>query len=95
MYSIYYIIQKYNKRARGDPATQQVESLLIVMYANIKGIIVNKASILSELCKDEHCHCICFQDTHRANGRARPNIPGMALVAEPPHNTHRSSVVVT
>ena len=39
-------------------------------------------SILSELCKEKHCHCLCLQETHRAKDEARPSIPGVALVAE-------------
>ena len=34
------------------------------------------------------------QETNRAKDRERPNIPGMALVAERPHNKHESSVFV-
>ena len=67
---------------------------LIVISANIEGLTANKASILSELCKDKHCHCLCLQETHRANDQARPNIPSMVLVAERPHNKHGSSVFV-
>ena len=54
----------------------------------------NKASILSELCKIQNCHCLCVQETHRAKDQARPKIPGMTLVAERPHNKHGSSVFV-
>ena len=54
----------------------------------------NKASILSELCKIQHCHCLCLQETHRAKDQAGPKIPGMTLVAERPHNKHGSSVFV-
>ena len=67
---------------------------LIVISANIEGLTANKASILSELCKDNHCHCLCLQETHRANDQARPSIPGMALVAERPHNKHGRAVFV-
>ena len=54
----------------------------------------NKAAILSELCKIQHCHCLCLQETHRAKDQARPKIPGMTLVAERPHNKHGSSIFV-
>ena len=55
---------------------------------DVEGISTNKASILSELCKIPHCHCLCLQETHRAKDQARPKIPGMTLVAERPHNKH-------
>ena len=42
----------------------------------------------------KHCHCLCLHETHRAKDQARPSIPGMALVAERPHNKHGSSVFV-
>ena len=67
---------------------------LIVISANILGLIANKTSILSEMCKDKHCHCLCLQETHIAKDQARPSIPGMALVTERPHNKHGSSVIV-
>ena len=59
----------------------------------LKVLSANKASILSELCKIQHCHCLFLQEIHRAKDQARPNIPGMT-VAERPHNKHGSSVVV-
>ena len=74
--------------------SQSSSDALIVIYANIEGLTANKVSILSELCEDKHCHCLCLQETHRAKDRARPRIPGMALVAERPHNKHGSSVFV-
>ena len=67
---------------------------LIVIYANIEGLTANKASILSELCKDKHCHCLCLKETHRAKEQARSRIPGMALEAERPHKKHGCSVFV-
>ena len=73
---------------------QSSSDALIVIYANIEGLTANTASILLELCKDKHCHCLCLQETHRAKDQAMPSIPGMSLVAERPHNTHGSSVFV-
>ena len=67
---------------------------LIVISANIEGLIAYKASILSELCKHKHCHCLCLQETHRARDHARQSTPGMTLVAERPHTKHGSSVFV-
>ena len=67
---------------------------MTVISANVEGLSANKTSILSELCKIQHCHCLCVQETHRAKDQARPKIPGMTLVAERPHNKHGSSVFV-
>ena len=67
---------------------------MTVISVNVEGLSANKASILSELCKIQHCHCLCLQETHRTKDQARSSIPGMTLVAERPHNTHGSSVFV-
>ena len=74
--------------------SQSSSDALIVISANIDGLTANKASILSELCKDKHCLCICLKETHRTKDQARPSISGMALVAERPHNKHGRSVFV-
>ena len=63
---------------------------MTVISANNEGLSANKAPILSELRKIQHCHCLCLQETHRAKDQARPKIPGMTLVAERPHNKHGS-----
>ena len=72
--------------------SQSSSDALIVISANIEGLTANKASILSEMYKDKHCHCLYLQETYRAKDQAKTSIPGMALVAECPHNKHESSV---
>ena len=74
--------------------SQSSSDALIVISANIEDLTTTKASILSELWKDKHCHCLCLQETHRAKDQAMPSIPGMALVAERPHNKHGNSIFV-
>ena len=74
--------------------SQSPSGAMTVISANVEGLSANKASILSELCKIQHCHCLCLQETHRAKDQARPKIPGMTLVAERLHNKHGSSVFV-
>ena len=74
--------------------SQSPSRAMTVISANVEGLSANKASILSELCKIQHCHCLCLQETHRPKDQARPKIPGMTLVAERPHNKHGSSVFV-
>ena len=74
--------------------SQSPSGAITVISANVEGLSANKASILSELCKIQHCHCLCLQETHRAKDQGRPKIPGMTLVAERPHK-HGSSVFVS
>ena len=74
--------------------SQSPSRTMTVISANVEGLSANKASILAELCKIQHCHCLCLQETHRAKDQAKPKIPGMMLVAERPHNKHGSSVFV-
>ena len=50
--------------------------------------------MLSELCKREHCHCLCLQETHRFSDYTRPKTAGMTLVAESSHNKYGSVVFV-
>ena len=72
--------------------SQSPSRAMTVISENVEGLSANKASILSELCKIQHC--LCLQETHRSKDQARPKIPGMTLVAERPHNKHGSSVFV-
>ena len=67
---------------------------MTVISANVEGLTASKASIISVMCKEQHCHCLCLQETHRSKDQARPRIPGMALVAERPHNKHGISVFI-
>ena len=61
---------------------------------NIKRLTAAKASMLSVMCKDKHCQCLCLQETHRSQTQARPRIPGMSLVVEPLHNKYESAVFI-
>ena len=60
--------------------SQVCSETLIVIYAKIEGLSANKASRLSELCKREHCHCLCLQETHRVSDYTRPKVVVMTLV---------------
>ena len=74
--------------------SQSPSGAINVISANVEGLSANKPSILSELCKIQHCHCLCLQETHGSKDQAWPKIPGMTLVADRPHNKHGSSVFV-
>ena len=65
-----------------------------MIYANIEGLSAVKASMISDLCKEQHCHCLCLQETHRGERKARPRIPGMTLVAERPHVKYESVIFI-
>ena len=65
-----------------DANSQDLSRAMTVISANIKGLTASKASMISEMCKSEHC--LCLQETHRTPDLARPKITGMTLVAERP-----------
>ena len=50
--------------------------------------------MLSEICKREHCHCLCLQGTHIAPHLTRPKITGMTLVAERPRIKYGSAILI-
>ena len=56
-------------------SSQSLSSALTAISANIEGLSAVKASMLSDLCKEQHCHCLCLQETHRGERKARPRIP--------------------
>ena len=74
--------------------SQSPSVAIAVISANVEGLTASKASIIAVMRKEQHCHCLCLQETHRSKDHARPRIPGMALVAERPHNKHGSSVFI-
>ena len=76
------------------PNSQGLPTAPTVISANIVGLTAVKASMLSVLCKDKHCQCLCLQETHRSQTQATPGIPGMPLVAERPHNKYESAVFI-
>ena len=69
-------------------SSQSLSIALTLISANIEGLSAVKASMLPDLCKEQHCHCLCLQETHRGARKARPRIPGMILVAERPHDKY-------
>ena len=74
--------------------SQSLSTALTVISANIEGLTAAKASILSEMCKRESCHCLCLQETHRSTNLPRPKIAGMSLVVERPHNKYGSAILI-
>ena len=76
------------------PNSQSLHTALTVISANLEGLTAVKAFMLSVMCKDKHCQCLCLQETHRSQTQARPRIPGMSLVVERPHNKYGSAVSI-
>ena len=74
--------------------SQSLSTALTVISANIESLTASKASMLSEMCKREHCHCLCFQETHRAPHLSRLKIPGMTLIAKRPHIKYGSAILI-
>ena len=74
--------------------SQSLSTALTVISANIEILTASKASILSEMCKKERCHCLCLQETHRPTNLSTPKIAGMPLVAERPHNKYGSAILI-
>ena len=71
-----------------------LSTALTVISTNIEGFTASKTSMLSEMCKREHCHCLCLQETHRAPYLARPKIPGMTLIAEQPYIKYDRAILI-
>ena len=74
--------------------SQSLSTPLTVISVNIEGLTASKASMLSEMCKRAHCHCLCLQETHRAPHLARPKIPGMTLIAGRPHIKYDNAILI-
>ena len=53
-----------------------------------------KQQLLVELCEKQKCHVLCVQETHRGLKAIQPNIRGMSLVAEIPHEQYGSAICV-
>ena len=74
--------------------SQSLSTALTVVSANIEGLAASKASILSEMCKIERCHCLCLKVTHSPTNPSRPKITGISLVAERPHHKYGSAILI-
>ena len=77
-----------------DENSQDLSTAMTVISANIEGLTASKSAMLSEMCRREHCHCLCLKETHRAPRLARSKITGMTLVAERPHIKYGSTILI-
>ena len=62
----FVIVIKPQTIKMSDANNQDRSMVMTVISANIEGLTASKASMLSEMCKREHCHCVCVQEIHRA-----------------------------
>ena len=91
---LFHIIIHYYNHTMSAVTSQSLSTALTVISANIEGLTAAKASILSEMCKRECCHCLCLQETHRSTNLPRPKIAGMSLVVERPHSKYGSAILI-
>ena len=75
-------------------SSQSLSSALTVISANIEDLSAVKAFMLSDVCKEQHCRCLCLQETHGGARKVRPRIPGMTIVAERPHDKYGSAIFI-
>ena len=77
-----------------DANNQDLSTAMSIISAKTEGLPTSKASMPSEMCKREHCHCLCLQETHRAPHLVRPNKAGMTLISERPHIKYGSAILI-
>ena len=85
----------------GDRNSRQCHQLgplsrpaLTVLSANVEGLSMVKEELLTNLCKETNCDVLCLQETHRGRKNNRPQINGMKLAIERPHEQYGSAVFV-
>ena len=75
-------------------SSQSLSSVLTVISASIEGLSAVKSAMLPDMCKEQHCHCLCLQETYRGARKARPIIPGMTLITERPQDTYGNNIFI-
>ena len=95
--SLYHATQKKNhgySTSISMPTTQALIRAGIDIDVNIESMSAAKQQLLAELCEKQKCDVLCVQETHQGLKAIRPNIRGMSLVAEIPHEQYGSSIFV-
>ena len=67
---------------------------MTVTSINIEAMSAAKQQPPAELCEKQKCDVLCVQETHRGLKAILPNIRGMSLVAEIPHEQYGSAIFV-
>ena len=83
-YIIILLIYPSSHQMMSTTSSQSLSSTVTGIAANIEGLSAVKASILSDVCKEQYCHCLCLQETHRGARKSRLRSPRMTLVPERP-----------
>ena len=73
---------------------ESLSGLTTLISFNTEGFSIEKADILSSLCRVNNCGVLLLQETHREPTRNRPKIPGMNLIVERPHDQYGSAIYV-
>ena len=55
---------KPSHQKKSTTSSQSLVNALTLISVNIAGLSAVKASMLSDLCKEQHCHCLCLLETH-------------------------------
>ena len=53
-----------------------------------------KRDLIAKLCCEHNCQVLCLQETHRGPNNNRPNVTGMKMVIERPHEKYGSAIYV-
>ena len=68
---------------------------MTVMSINTEGLSpAKKKQLIGKLCSDNDCFVLCLQETHRGQQQNRPQIPGMKLAIERPHDKYGRAIFV-
>ena len=67
---------------------------MAIISANIEGLSSPKRYLIAKLCCEHNCQVLCLQETHRGPNNNRPNITGMKMAIESPHEKYGSAIYV-
>ena len=66
----------------------------LIISANIECLSSPKRDLIAKLCSEHNCKVLCIQETHNGAKNNRPNITGMKMAIERPHEKHGSAIHV-
>ena len=69
-------------------------STMTLISANIEGLSPPKRDLIAKLCSEHNCQVLCLQETHKGSYNNRPNITGMKMAIEKPHEKYGSTIYV-
>ena len=74
--------------------TVTMPSTMTIISENIEGLSSPKRDLIAKLCSEHNCQVLCLQETHRGPNNNRPNITGMKMAIERPHEKYGSAIYV-